>query len=445
MNARGIRIGLVGTGMLFLTSPCTIATEFAVQDTLHPACPEPPPVEFSPGHLIVDPTNDVILAADANGTYIAALDPWSLEVQECFDIGCTSWRLALDDLRRRLYVLNRDDDLILEIDADTHAILDTLPSGPDPQAMAVNPTTQKLYVTNYYHDIVTVVDAVGDTVITTIWVGYHPGTPSVSQRHNRVYVPVWMGYLVVIDGEYDIVEENLYLFGGICEPELTWYNESKQWLYVSPFNCPLLTILHGGTLETLAEGLYLPGYPITIFGNEEREQAYVAAETTLAVVGPELCVVQCAELGSYYSMRGCCHEPSGRLFVRATVPPPALDPAVLVLWEESQGTGESDPFGQSDPFGESGRTLSLTHGPTPFCRTSRITCSLPASRPAMLRVYNPTGQLVRTLIDDPAAQGMRTVFWDGTNESGDPVPSGVYYYSLETPLRRVTRRTLRLR
>lgn len=56
MNARGIRIGLVGTGMLFLTSLCAMATEFAVQDTLHPACPEPPPVEFSPGHLWVPRT-----------------------------------------------------------------------------------------------------------------------------------------------------------------------------------------------------------------------------------------------------------------------------------------------------------------------------------------------------------------------------------------------------
>jgi flagellar hook assembly protein FlgD len=45
-----------------------------------------------------------------------------------------------------------------------------------------------------------------------------------------------------------------------------------------------------------------------------------------------------------------------------------------------------------------------------------------------LAIYSPSGQLVRRLIDGPVAAGLRDVEWDGTNQKGQRVASGVYFY-----------------
>jgi hypothetical protein len=47
-----------------------------------------------------------------------------------------------------------------------------------------------------------------------------------------------------------------------------------------------------------------------------------------------------------------------------------------------------------------------------------------------LKVYDATGRLVRTLVDSHRAPGAYEATWDGTNDSGDRTPPGVYFLSL---------------
>jgi hypothetical protein len=47
-----------------------------------------------------------------------------------------------------------------------------------------------------------------------------------------------------------------------------------------------------------------------------------------------------------------------------------------------------------------------------------------------LRVYNVAGQLVKTLVDEEKTPGEHQVIWDGKNQQGDDVASGVYFYRL---------------
>ena len=50
-----------------------------------------------------------------------------------------------------------------------------------------------------------------------------------------------------------------------------------------------------------------------------------------------------------------------------------------------------------------------------------------------LRIYNAAGQLVRTLVDEVLAPDQVTpVEWDGSNNAGQAVSSGVYFYRLVT-------------
>lgn len=48
-----------------------------------------------------------------------------------------------------------------------------------------------------------------------------------------------------------------------------------------------------------------------------------------------------------------------------------------------------------------------------------------------LRLYDMLGQLVTTLVDREVAAGKHSVVWDGRNERGEFVATGVYLYRME--------------
>ncbi|UCE18831.1 MAG: T9SS type A sorting domain-containing protein [Gemmatimonadota bacterium] len=62
-----------------------------------------------------------------------------------------------------------------------------------------------------------------------------------------------------------------------------------------------------------------------------------------------------------------------------------------------------------------------------------------------VKVYNILGQVVRTLVDMPRVSGHYIVTWDGCDTSGNPVPSGIYFYSLVAGDVRQTKKMLLLK
>jgi flagellar hook assembly protein FlgD len=49
----------------------------------------------------------------------------------------------------------------------------------------------------------------------------------------------------------------------------------------------------------------------------------------------------------------------------------------------------------------------------------------------ILNVYDITGKLVSTLVDENKLPGQYTVRWDGKNLRGLSVASGIYFYKIE--------------
>lgn len=66
--------------------------------------------------------------------------------------------------------------------------------------------------------------------------------------------------------------------------------------------------------------------------------------------------------------------------------------------------------------------------PNPFNPSTTIHYQLPQVTRVRLEVYNITGQYVRTLVNDEIEPGYYSVLWDGCDDSGSKVGSGVYYY-----------------
>jgi hypothetical protein len=69
--------------------------------------------------------------------------------------------------------------------------------------------------------------------------------------------------------------------------------------------------------------------------------------------------------------------------------------------------------------------------PNPFNPTTVIEFTVPSLSHISLVVYNLLGQEVTTLIDQPMSIGWYRASWDGLDENGHPVASGVYFYRME--------------
>jgi serine protease AprX len=73
----------------------------------------------------------------------------------------------------------------------------------------------------------------------------------------------------------------------------------------------------------------------------------------------------------------------------------------------------------------------LSYYPNPFSEYVNITFSLMKPSHVNLTVYDVSGRLVTTMIDKHQQQGKYTVTWFGTNESGNQLPNGIYFYHLD--------------
>lgn len=69
--------------------------------------------------------------------------------------------------------------------------------------------------------------------------------------------------------------------------------------------------------------------------------------------------------------------------------------------------------------------------PNPFNPVTQITFNLPSQGEVVLNIYNIAGKKVKTLLRETLNAGEKNISWNGTNQNGTRVSSGVYFYVLE--------------
>ncbi len=62
--------------------------------------------------------------------------------------------------------------------------------------------------------------------------------------------------------------------------------------------------------------------------------------------------------------------------------------------------------------------------------STMVNFALPEAGKVTLRIFNETGQLVRTLLDREMSAGRHQLSWNARNQSGNPVAAGVYFYQM---------------
>jgi hypothetical protein len=93
------------------------------------------------------------------------------------------------------------------------------------------------------------------------------------------------------------------------------------------------------------------------------------------------------------------------------------------------GPVEAEPTGIGDALASGAFRLDQNH-PNPFNPTTRIRFHLSASERARIEIFDVRGARVRLLMDRVTGPGPGEVAWDGKDDEGDAVSTGIYFYRL---------------
>jgi hypothetical protein len=107
-------------------------------------------------------------------------------------------------------------------------------------------------------------------------------------------------------------------------------------------------------------------------------------------------------------------------------------------------TGDQ-PVGISDSEEVPSQFELAQNYPNPFNPGTTIRYALPYQAEVRLEIYNALGQLVKVLVNKSQTAGIKTVNWNGTNQFGEPVSSGVYLYRLKAGNHIQTRKMMLLK
>ena len=91
-------------------------------------------------------------------------------------------------------------------------------------------------------------------------------------------------------------------------------------------------------------------------------------------------------------------------------------------------------------------TFSLQQNyPNPFNPTTAIRYGLSEASHVTLTIYNMLGQPIATLVNEQQSAGYRDVVWNGMNDAGEHVVSGIYIYRIVTGKYTSTKRMVLLK
>ncbi len=92
---------------------------------------------------------------------------------------------------------------------------------------------------------------------------------------------------------------------------------------------------------------------------------------------------------------------------------------------------EAPPYVDVSDFQLSIAVFQLYNYPNPFNPTTTINYSLKENTKVSLNIYNIKGQKVKQLVSEQLSAGQHSVVWNGKDDNGKSVSSGIYFYKLK--------------
>jgi hypothetical protein len=101
--------------------------------------------------------------------------------------------------------------------------------------------------------------------------------------------------------------------------------------------------------------------------------------------------------------------------------------AYLAAWTKQYPTDveESDDRNLPNEF------MFVQNYPNPFNPSTTIEYSVPSRSEVTIEIFNTVGQKVRTLLRETKSAGKYSAVWDGRDNNGNSLSTGVYFYRIQ--------------
>jgi len=332
-----------------------------------------------------------------------------------------------NSINNKIYVCG--DERVVVIDGATNERIAGSTVGKGAYALAYNPTNNKIYCANWNSDNVTIIDGASNSVITTVGVGHHPLVLAYNSINNKLYCANSYGSSISV-----IACSTPTAFDSITvsnEEGVILSIDSTDWCYGGGYAI-------GDTIPDVAgcDGVpfafrVFPPYPnpstdsttVYYWLPEQSHVSFVLynqdGDSTLMIseyeeVGCHSIVMDLSELalGLYRArFKADGFECYGDIWVGTTDVPETPVDEILSDFHLFQNY------------------------PNPFNPETRIQFKVQSLKlrelvPTSLRIYNILGQRVKTLVNEEKKAGTYEVIWDGKDDQGKGVSSGIYFYQL---------------
>ena len=115
------------------------------------------------------------------------------------------------------------------------------------------------------------------------------------------------------------------------------------------------------------------------------------------------------------------------------------------VWYGSIGYATSTTIGINENTIVQTKDYLQQNYPNPFNPETTISYQLPENSKVELIIYNIKGQKVKTLVNEVLPAGEHSIIWDGKDNNGKHVVSGIYFYKMKTGNHEETKKMILLK
>lgn len=359
---------------------------------------------------------------------------------------------------RHLFVSNLGSSDISVVDIATFRVVERIVVAAQPLDMALSPDGATLYISNSGASLLTAIDARTFEVRGLVSVGALTDGPyGIAAGDESVWVTNLNGNVVlaITDGR---IAARIPVDGG---PRSLAFDRLTDRLLVTSFRGGDLTLIDTGTNRISAT------IPLGVAGtfavalHPAGGRAYVTAHDEGLVLVVDLStqqVVAAIDVGA--DPRGLSLSPDGsRLFVTTAAGGQirVLDAATYAPLAELDVTGgprgisvveapSAGPVTAIDAEGGLPATWSLSPAwPNPFNPETHVAVTLPFESDVVVEVFDALGQRLRRFERRGVPAGTHRLSWDGRDDRGGAVASGLYFLRLHWQTEQAVRKALLLR
>lgn len=368
-----------------------------------------------PYDATITPDGSQVWFVGASGDGVVVFDRATNTVAASFRVAEYAIGVAFNKDGSRAMVTSRDDRCVKIVDTATYAVIGSLAIPSDYQGagnIALNPVTGTFYVVDWYNDFLYEIAADGSAIL----------------RQDDFGTSLWQ-VVVAPDGQHVYVTDR----------------SSDQ---VKEIDTATFTITREFPVGDDSWGLDITGDGATLaVACEDSHEVMLIDLASGTVTAVFLAATADPRDVDILDAAGLAYVTGGTV-TGFTGPVYVIDLATAAVVDTFDGPGtnsnviavQAQMHGGTTAVQTPAVPLAMRAYPNPF--NPSVTVELRLAEPATgtLAIHDLAGRLVRTLISGDLGAGVRHVVWDGRDQTGRALPSGVYLARLATGGRLVTQK-----